>query len=118
VLGKRPNPEDGTDPREEVKEKPRALIRHETSSKTNVRPVGKLRKPGKDEVEVELEYVQPSGAYYFAVKTFMQRYLDGEEMEKLDLAELADHICERASIGQVVVSPLDPSKDPELIPEL
>ena len=26
---------------------------------------------------------------------------------------LADHICERASIGQVVVSPLDEGKDPE-----
>lgn len=31
---------------------------------------------------------------------------------------LADHICQRASIGQVVVSPLDADKDPDLIPEL
>ena len=30
---------------------------------------------------------------------------------------LADHICERASIGQVVVSPLDEGKDPELMAE-
>jgi hypothetical protein len=31
---------------------------------------------------------------------------------------LADHICERASIGQVIVSPLDETKDPDVIPEL
>ena len=30
---------------------------------------------------------------------------------------LADHICERASIGQVVVSPLDEGKDPEQMEE-
>ena len=32
--------------------------------------------------------------------------------------QLADYICERASIGQVVVSTLEPEKDPDLIPEL
>lgn len=31
---------------------------------------------------------------------------------------LADHICERASIGQVVVSPLEADKDPDMIEEL
>jgi len=30
---------------------------------------------------------------------------------------LGDHICERASIGQVIVSPLPPDKDPDFIPE-
>lgn len=31
---------------------------------------------------------------------------------------MSDHICERASIGSVVVSPLEPDRDPDLIPEL
>ena len=41
------------------------------------------------------------------------RYLDGDFAESLDLIGLTDHICERASIGQVVASPLEPDKDPE-----
>ena len=35
----------------------------------------------------------------------------------MDYMNMADHICERASIGQVVVSPLDDDKDPEQMPE-
>ena len=57
------------------------------------------RKPVKDEIEVSFEYVQPSEAYYHQVKALLTRYLDGEEAESLDLIALADHICERASIG-------------------
>ena len=64
------------------------------------------------------EYSQPSEAYYHTIKALLSQYLDGEEQENLDTISLADHICERASIGQVVVSPLEPAKDPDLIPEL
>ena len=59
----------------------------------------------------------PSEAYYHSVKALLGQYIDGEEGEKFDLPGLADHICERASIGQVVVSPLEANKDPELMPE-
>jgi len=52
------------------------------------------------------------------VKAFLSTYLDGEEAEKIDLVGLADHICERHSIGQVVTSPLDDVDNPELMPAL
>ena len=63
-------------------------------------------------------YVQPSPAYYHNVKALLNSYLDGDHEYQLDYIGLTDYICERASIGQMVVSPLDADKDPELIPEL
>lgn len=62
---------------------------------------------------VEFDYAEPSEAYYHTIKALLAQYLDGEEGEDLDLMGLADHICERVSIGTVVVSPLDPENDPE-----
>ena len=59
----------------------------------------------------------PSEAYYHSIKALLALYIDGEEAEEADMMGLADHICERASIGQVVVSPLDDDKDPEQLPE-
>jgi hypothetical protein len=47
----------------------------------------------------------------------IQKYLDGEEAENLDIIPMTEHICERASIGQVVASPLEPKEDPEKMPE-
>ena len=76
------------------------------------------RKPEKGEITVNFDYVEPSEAYYHTVKALLGPLLDGEEAEELDLMELADHICERVSIGVVVVSPLDAANDPEQIPEL
>lgn len=76
------------------------------------------RKPQKGEIVVEFDYAEPSEAYYHTVKALLAQYLDGEEAEDLDLMGLADHICERVSIGTVVVSPLDPENDPEQNPEL
>jgi hypothetical protein len=64
------------------------------------------RKATSDEIVVNFEYVQPSEAYYHTIRALVARYLDGEYAESLDLVGLTDHICERASIGQVVVSPL------------
>jgi len=62
---------------------------------------------------VEFDYAEPNEAYYHTIKALLTQYLDGEEAEELDLMGLADHICERVSIGTVVVSPLDPENDPE-----
>ena len=76
------------------------------------------RQPQKDEIQVEFVYAEPSEAYYHIVKAMLGQYLDGEEQESLDTMSFADYICERASIGQIVVSPLDPENDPDLIPEL
>jgi protein BCP1 len=78
----------------------------------------KEAKPGKDEVVVEFEYMSQSEAYFHTIRAFLSTYLDGEEAEKIDLVGLADHICERHSIGQVVASPLDDAENPELMPEL
>ena len=57
------------------------------------------RKAEKDEIEVNFEYVQPCEAYYHSVKALLARFLDGEHADSLDLIGLADHICERVSIG-------------------
>ena len=35
----------------------------------------------------------------------------------MDYVNLADHICERVSIGQVIASPLDADRDPDNMPE-
>ena len=59
----------------------------------------------------------PSEAYYHSIKALLNQYIDGEDGEEMDYMNMADHICERASIGQVVVSPLDDDKDPEQMPE-
>lgn len=84
----------------------------------NIPTLQTRRKPQKGEIVVEFDYVEPNEAYYHTIKALLVQYLDGEEAEELDLMGLADHICERASIGTVVVSPLDPENDPEQIPEL
>lgn len=76
------------------------------------------RDPLKGEVQVEFMYAQPNEAYYHTVKQLLGHYLDGEDQESFDTMQFADYICERASIGQVVVSTLEPEKDPDLIPEL
>lgn len=47
----------------------------------------------------------------------LNQYVDGEEGEEMDYMSMADNICERASIGQVVASPLDDDKDPEKMSE-
>lgn len=88
------------------------------SVENNVPALLTTRKAQKGEITVTFEYSQPSEAYYHTIKALLSQYLDGEEQENLDTISLADHICERASIGQVVVSPLEPAKDPDLIPEL
>jgi hypothetical protein len=44
--------------------------------------------------------------------------LDGEESENLAVTNFADYICSRASIGQVICSPLDEKENPETNPEL
>jgi hypothetical protein len=67
---------------------------------------------------VEFEYQQHSEAYYHTVKAFIANYLDGEESENLDVVGFADYICSRASIGQVITSPLDEKDNPENNPEL
>jgi len=43
--------------------------------------------------------VQPTPAYYHSVKALLNQYIDAPEAEKFDFVGLADHICERASIG-------------------
>ena len=68
-------------------------------------------------MEVDFEYVVPSEAYYHSVKALLSQYIDAPDADSVDLMGLADHICERISIGQVVGSPLEPSKDPENLPE-
>jgi hypothetical protein len=78
-----------------------------------VREIVNNRKPGKDEIEVEFQYAAPNEAYYHSVKALLNQYVDVEDGEDVDYMKMADHICERASIGQVVVSPLDANKDPE-----
>jgi len=83
----------------------------------SIREISNSKKPGKGEIEVDFQYVVPSEAYYHSIKGLLAQYIDGEEAEETDLTGLADHICERVSIGQVVVSPLDEDKDPELMPE-
>jgi phage terminase Nu1 subunit (DNA packaging protein) len=80
--------------------------------------VVKTRDVKSGEVEVNFELVQPSEAYYHQVKALILRYLDGAEADELDVIPMADHICERVSIGQVVASPLEPDQDPEQMPEL
>ena len=77
----------------------------------------KKKAQNKGEIEVDFQYVQPSEAYYHSVKALLAQYIDTTEADKVELMKLADHICERASIGQLVVSPLDADKDPEQMPE-
>lgn len=88
------------------------------SVENNIPQLKLARKAQKGEITVTFDYSQPSEAYYHTIKALLAQYLDGEEQEALDTISLADHICSRASIGQVVVSPLDEAKDPDLIPEL
>lgn len=76
-------------------------------------PWAKKFKAKKGEIAVDFQYVMPSEAYYHSIKALLNQYIDGEEAETIDTMGLADHICERASIGQVVVSPLDADKDPD-----
>lgn len=59
----------------------------------------------------------PCEAYYHSVKALLNQYVDGEAGEEMDYMNMADYICERASIGQVVASPLDEDKDPEKMSE-
>lgn len=65
------------------------------------------KKAGKGEIEVAFQYVVPSEAYYHSIKSLLNHYIDQADDENVDLQRLADHICERSSIGQVVASPLD-----------
>ena len=83
-----------------------------------MREMGDLRQPEKDEIAVEFLSVQPNPAYYHNVKALLNGYLDGEQEYELDYIGLTDYICERASIGQMIVSPLEKDQDPELMPEL
>lgn len=48
---------------------------------------------------MDFQYVQPSEAYYHSVKALLAQYIDTTESDKVELMKLADHICERASIG-------------------
>lgn len=59
----------------------------------------KARKAKEGELEVNFELVQPNEAYYHQIKTLILKYLDGPESEALEVIPLADHICERVSIG-------------------
>ena len=101
---------------EEVKE-PKSK-RQRVADSGEVREMGDLRQPEKDEIAVEFLSVQPNPAYYHNVKALLNGYLDGEQEYELDYIGLTDYICERASIGQMVVSPLEKDQDPELMPEL
>ena len=78
-----------------------------------MREIANKNKPAKGEIEVDFQYVVPSEAYYHSIKGLLAQYIDGEEAEETDFMGLADHICERASIRQVVVSPLEEDQDPE-----
>lgn len=79
-------------------------------------PKGK-KKEKKGEIEVDFQYVVPNGAYYHTIKALLNQFIDAPDQNNVDLTSLADHICERTSIGQVVGGPLDADKDPELMPE-
>jgi hypothetical protein len=70
-----------------------------TVSENNVPQLKLSRRAKTGEINVVFEYSQPSEAYYHTVKALLMQYLDGEEQESLDVMSLADHICERASIG-------------------
>jgi len=83
------------------------------NSTGEIREIANTRKTGKNEIEVDFQYVVPSPAYYHSVKALLNQYVDGDEGDEMDYMGMADLICERASIGQCVVSPLDPEKDPE-----
>ena len=88
------------------------------AASSKVPTIQSSRQAGKGEITVTFEYSEPNQAYYHTVKALLNQYLDGEQQEDLDVMSLADHICERASIGQIVVSSLEPDKDPDQIPEL
>ena len=90
---------------EEVKE-PKSK-RQKIAHSGEVREMGDLRQPEKDEIAVEFLSVQPNPAYYHNVKGILNGYLDGEQEYELDYIGLTDYICERASIGQMIVSPLE-----------
>ena len=79
----------------------------------DVKEIASQKKAEKGEIEVDFLYVCPSPAYYHNVKALLNQYLDGDHGEQLDYIGLTDHICERASIGQMVVSPMEADKDPE-----
>ena len=57
------------------------------------------KKAKKGEVEVDFQYVVPSEAYYHSVKALLNQYIDAPDETSVDLMGLADHICERTSIG-------------------
>jgi L-amino acid N-acyltransferase YncA len=69
------------------------------TSNAKVPTILSSRQAGKGEVTVTFEYSEPNQAYYHTVKALLNQYLDGEQQEELDVMSLADHICERASIG-------------------
>ena len=104
--------DEDSDPEEEQKEPPKR------KADAGVKEIANLKKLEKGEIEVDFQYVCPSPAYYHNVKALLNAYLDGDHNDTLDYIGLTDHICERASIGQMVVSPMDADKDPELMPEL
>ena len=93
------------------------VVRKTPMYSRSIREISNNKKPEKGEIEVDFQYVVPSEAYYHSIKALLALYIDGEEAEEHDFMGMADHICERASIGQVVVSPLDDDKDPEQLPE-
>ena len=74
-------------------------------------------KPGKnaENIDVIFELVQPSEAYFHAVRGLLNQYLDGEEGEALDISGLSDMIVNCVSIGSIVASSLD--QNPEDMPE-
>ena len=104
--------EDKKEPEEEEKKEPAMPLKSALKTPIYVAPVPK-KKVAKGEIEVDFQYVVPSEAYYHSIKALLNQYVDGEEGEEMDYMSMADNICERASIGQVVASPLDEDKDPE-----
>jgi hypothetical protein len=108
-----PNNSEGEEDQEiDYNEQPRKADKYEKTEVNGI-PTFYSRKPEKGEITVEFEYAEHSEAYYHTIKALCAPLIDGEEAEDLDLMGLADHICERVSIGTVVVSPLDPKNDPE-----